>query len=97
MPVEMVVAAMQQAKSDDPYKVALALEGMNFKSELADIWMRKEDHQAVVPLSISTMTKLGGKVKYDAENTGFGFRTDAVFAAKDMVPPTTCKMERPAK
>jgi len=95
--VEMVVAAMQQAKSDDPYKVALALEGMNFKSELADIWMRKEDHQAIVPLSISTMAKLGGKVKYDAENTGFGFRTDAVFAAKDMIPPTTCKMERPAK
>jgi len=94
--IEMVVAAMEQAKSDDPYKVALALEGMQFKSELADIWMRKEDHQAMVPLSISTMAKLGGKVKYDVENTGFGFRTEAVFPAKDMVLPTTCKMERPA-
>lgn len=94
--IEMVVAAMEQAKSDDPFKVALALEGMQFKSELADVWMRKDDHQAIVPLSISTMAKVGGKVKYDVENTGFGFRTEAVFPAKDMVLPTTCKMERPA-
>ena len=50
--VEMVAAAMEQAKSDDPYKVALALEGMPRCKSVADIWMRKEDHQVMVPLSI---------------------------------------------
>jgi len=34
-------------------------------------------------------------VKYDADDTGYGWNTDVRIEAKDNVLPTTCKMERP--
>jgi len=36
-------------------------------------------------------------VKYDTENTGFGWKTERLVTAKDSVPPMRCAMERPAK
>lgn len=57
--------------------------------------MRKDDHQLMQPLYVATFTKVGGEVKYDLEDTGMGFRTDARFEAADTILPTTCKMERP--
>jgi len=58
--------------------------------------MRAEDHQLIHPLYLATFAKAGQSgVKYDAENTGYGWKTDARIEAKDTVLPTTCKMERP--
>jgi hypothetical protein len=34
-------------------------------------------------------------VKYDADDTGFGWKTDVRIEAKDNILPTTCRMERP--
>ncbi len=34
-------------------------------------------------------------VKYDAENTGFGWATAVTVLAKDIDQPNTCKMKRP--
>ena len=41
--------------------------------------------------------KQGSKgVKYDAENTGYGFRSDAVWDTYISAQPTSCQMKRPA-
>ncbi len=93
----MLTAAMNSAGSDDPTKVALAMEGMFLSTEIGDIEMRKDDHQVMQNLYISTFTKADGKtVKYDLEDTRYGFKTDVELQRKDTALPTTCKMKRPA-
>jgi branched-chain amino acid transport system substrate-binding protein len=91
--VNMVAKAMNDAKSADPLKVALALEGMKWQTPMGEIWMRKDNHQIVQPLFISTFTD---GVKHDVEKTGLGFKTNAKIEAKETELPTTCKMERPS-
>jgi branched-chain amino acid transport system substrate-binding protein len=92
---EMWVAAMEKAKSSDPLKVALALENMRHPGPTGELWMRPDDHQLMQPLYVATFTRMGGEVKYDLEDTGYGFKTDMRVEAKDTTLPTTCKMERP--
>jgi len=94
--IEMLARAIDQAGSTDPVKVARALEGMKYAGPTGEVWMRAEDHQLIHPLYLATFAKAGQSgVKYDAENTGYGWKTDARIEAKDTVLPTTCKMERP--
>jgi branched-chain amino acid transport system substrate-binding protein len=94
--LEMWVAAMERSGSADPLKVALALEDMRYPTSTGEVWMRKDDHQLMQPLYVATFTKVGGEeVKYDLEDTGMGFKTDARFGAGDTIQPTTCKMQRP--
>ena len=89
---EMWVTAMKNAKSNDPVKVAKALEGLKYKTTIGDVEMRADNHQLLQPLFISTMSD---KAKYDVEHTGVGFVTNGKIEAKDTATPTTCKMERP--
>jgi branched-chain amino acid transport system substrate-binding protein len=93
--LEMLAKAIDDAKSTDPLKVARALEGMRYDSDTGEVWMRPDDHQLMQPIYIATFTKVGGEVKYDAERTGFGWKTDTRTEAKDTVMPTTCVMNRP--
>jgi len=94
--MNMLARAMAQAKSTDPLKVALALEGMKYDADTGEVWMRRDDHQLMQPLFVSTFAKAGqGDVKYDVNDTGFGFRTNFAVPASSTVLPTTCKMERP--
>lgn len=90
---ELFVAAAQKAKSNDPVKVAFALEGLKMKTALGDVEMRADNHQLLQPLYVSTMSD---KVKFDVENTGVGFKTDAKLDAKATALPTVCKMDRPS-
>ena len=94
--IEMLARAMEAAKSTDPLKVALALEGMKFTTFTGEVSMRADNHQLLQPMYISTFTKAGTPgVKYDIERTGLGFRSEGRVEAKDTVMPTTCKMQRP--
>ena len=93
--LEMLAKAIDDAKSTDPLKVARALEGMRYDSDTGEVWMRPDDHQLMQPIYLATFTKVGGEVKYDAERTGFGWKTDTRTEAKDTVMPTTCVMNRP--
>jgi branched-chain amino acid transport system substrate-binding protein len=96
--LDMFVDAVGQAKSVDPYKVALAFEGMKYKGPAGDSWMRAEDHQLMAPIYVTSFVKAGqAGVKYDTENTGFGWKTEMTVPAKDSVPPVRCKMERPPR
>jgi branched-chain amino acid transport system substrate-binding protein len=93
--LEMLAQAIDDAKSADPLKVARALEGMRYQGDTGEVWMRPSDHQLMQPIYIATFTRAGKDVKYDAERTGFGWKTDTRTEARDTVMPTTCVMNRP--
>ena len=94
--MNMLLTAMRQAKSTDAKKVAFSLEGMKYKSPIGEIEMRKTDHQLQAPLYLGVWAKQGSKgVKYDAEGTGYGFRSEAVWDAYVASQPTSCQMQRP--
>jgi branched-chain amino acid transport system substrate-binding protein len=93
----MVAAAIDKARSAEPLKIALALEGMTYPSIVGDVTMRKEDHQLLLPQTVSTVAPVDGKtVKSGVEGTNYGFRTERVVEGKDLALPTECKMRRPA-
>ncbi|EGF31544.1 putative leu/ile/val-binding precursor signal peptide protein [Oxalobacteraceae bacterium IMCC9480] len=96
--VEMLSRAIKNAKSTDPTKVAYALEGMKFKSLNGENEMRVADHQLQQPLYIATWSKVDGKtVKYDQENTGYGWKTNQKVETYVATQPTSCQMKRPPK
>ena len=99
--VEMLVAAMERAGSDDPLRVARALEGLAYDGgTLGGVHaarMRAEDHQLQQPLVVSLMDRAGAPgVRFDVEGSGFGFRTLRTLAADAAAQPHRCRMERPA-
>ena len=94
--MEMLVKAIEQARSADPTKIALALEGMRYAGDAGEVFMRKQDHQLIQPMYLSIFEKAGQPgVKYASEKTGFGFRTLAAIPAKELEVATTCQMQRP--
>jgi branched-chain amino acid transport system substrate-binding protein len=88
----LLAAAAQKARSNDPVKLARALEGLKLPTPLGEIEMRADNHQLLQPLFVST---LSDKAKYDVEGSGLGFVTDRKIDAADTALPTTCKMQRP--
>ena len=88
----MFAGAATKAKSNDPVKVARALEGMKWMSTVGEVEMRADNHQLLQPLFVATFAD---GVKFDVEKTGLGFRTDLKVNAKDTALPTTCQMQRP--
>ncbi len=93
--MDMLVKAMNEARSTDPIKVAKALEGMKTQGDTGELWMRADDHQLMQPLYISTFMKTGKDPRYDVENLGLGWKANVRIDGKDTVMPTTCKMVRP--
>jgi len=94
--VYMLSAAMARAQSDDPQKVAYALEGMKFAGPTGDSWMRADDHQMIAPIYLLSFAKVGQPgVKIDEEKTGYGWKTEALIEAKDTATPVKCQMQRP--
>ena len=98
--VLMFAEAARRAKSNDPKAVALALEGLRFDTPTGEVEMRKQDHQLIQPLYLSTVQKMAAKggpkdVKYDVEGTGLGFKTDAKLEASTSAQASSCKMTRP--
>jgi len=107
----MLAEAIKQAKSIDPKAIALKLEGMKYAGDMGEVEMRAADHQLIQPLYISTVHKAyhdpkskdpkdpkkgtDPLVKYDQDNSGFGFKTDARIDAYVSAQPTSCQMKRP--
>nr|WP_254873248.1 MULTISPECIES: branched-chain amino acid ABC transporter substrate-binding protein [Oxalobacteraceae] len=95
--LSMLGQAFRESGSTDPLKVALAMEGMKVKSLNGEVEMRKSDHQAQQPLYIATWVKQNNTdVKFDQENTGYGWRTDQKIDAYVAAQPTSCQMKRPS-
>ena len=91
--MEMVAKAMNEAKSVDAMAVALKLEGMTHDTPTGKITMRKDNHQILMPMFIST---LSDKAKRTVDHTKFGFITDLRVEADKTAAQTTCQMKRPA-
>jgi len=90
---DMITAAAAKAKSNDPVKIAKALEGIRVNTTVGEAEMRADNHQILQPMFVSTFSD---NVKFDVEKTGLGFKTDTKINAKDTTLPTTCKMQRPS-
>jgi branched-chain amino acid transport system substrate-binding protein len=98
--VELLVQAMERAKSADPTAVARAMEGLKLDSAtlggVHEGVMRGDDHQFQQPLFVSQMDKQGAPgVRHDVEGSGYGFRTVRRFDAKQVEQPANCRMTRP--
>jgi branched-chain amino acid transport system substrate-binding protein len=93
----MLTAGIAKAKTTDPVKVALAMEGLTIKSFSGDVTMRAADHQLQQPLYVATWRKITDpKKQYNVEGTGFTWVQDKVFEPYVSSTPTTCQMKRPA-
>ena len=94
--MELLALAIEEVGSTDPVQVALALEGSRYDAIPDEVWIRKDNHQLLQPMYISTFKKQGDEgVFYDVERTGIGPKSDFYVEAKDTALPTTCVMERP--
>lgn len=94
----VLAQAIKTARTADPMKVAFAMEGSKVKGLNGYIEMRASDHQLQQPLYIMNWVKANGKdVKFDLENTGFGWKTAQKIDSYVATQPTGCQMKRPAK
>ncbi|MBN9582245.1 MAG: branched-chain amino acid ABC transporter substrate-binding protein [Afipia sp.] len=94
--MRMLALAAEKAKSVDPVKVGLALEGMEFEVFSGGKgFMRKDDHQFFQPIYIAQFGELKNNEPFDEEKTGWGWKGAARIDTDKTVLPTTCKMTRP--
>ncbi|MCH7814964.1 MAG: branched-chain amino acid ABC transporter substrate-binding protein [Proteobacteria bacterium] len=94
--LSMVVAAMEQTQSTDPYDIALALEDMRFTTLSGEeIWMRGSDHQIFQSLHISVHTDEG--IEFDADNSGYGLFSVYHVPAEETIVDSSCNMKRPSR
>ena len=94
----MLAAAADKAKSLEPVKIALALEGMEFEVYGGGKgYMRKDDHQFFQPMYIASFGELTNNEPFDEENTGWGWKVVGKIETAQTVLPTTCKMTRPTE
>ena len=98
--IEMLVTAMEKARSTDVVAVAKVLEGMKLDRRTLGGFhegtMRAADHQFIQPLYVSLMALAGAPgVAHDNEGSGFGFKTVRYVEPRLTEQATTCKMERP--
>ena len=96
--MRMLAAAIDKAGSAKPIDIAYALEGMEYETPYGKVTMGAQDHQLLQPLYLQVFAKQGeGTVKYDAENSGVGFKTLKRIEAAATAIPSSCKMKRPKK
>jgi branched-chain amino acid transport system substrate-binding protein len=57
--LNMLATAMDKAGSQDPAKVARALEGARYSGPSGDSWMRADDHQIIAPVYLMSFVKAG--------------------------------------
>lgn len=72
------------------------LWGHDLQEPIGEIEMRKTDHQWRAPLFLDIWAKQGSKgVKYDAEKTDYGFRSEVVWDSYVSAQPTFCQKIQP--
>lgn len=96
--MEMVADALKRTKpvkdALDVNALARALETTRLKTPMGEASMRASDHQVLLPLVVSVVTK---DAKYKADDTELGFKPVKVFTAEEAAVPAqaSCKMQRP--
>ena len=94
--IRFLVAGVEKSKSTEAAKVAKAMAGMKMAGASGEeIEMRASDGALQQALYVVNWTKAGGTgVKFDAENTGYGFKTMRYLMPNQATAPTTCKMPK---
>lgn len=96
--IGLFAKALKQVDFDggdiDVNQIALAMEEVRFDNGLAEMYIRKDDHQAVMPIVISRVEK---DVKYPVDGTDMGFKPVKTISAEDAIFPAqeSCRMQRP--
>ena len=94
--MRMLVAAITEAKSAEPGKIAAKLEGMKINVFVGgDGFMRPDDHQFFQPMYIRSFGDLAANEPFDEEKTGWGWHVITKVDTTDTILPTVCKMRRP--
>ena len=94
--LDMFKAALEKAGSDNPLKVARALEDVVTQTPSGTVHIRKDDHQFAFPLTIVQITgEAKNKYYVEGNTTGIGMKTVRVLSPSYSLMPTTCKMQRP--
>jgi branched-chain amino acid transport system substrate-binding protein len=94
----MVAEALKQVKPEhgalSVTALAHALETTRINTPLGEMSMRGADHQALLPMVVSTVAR---DAKFKADDTDMGFKPVKVFSASDAATPVqaNCKMQRP--
>lgn len=72
-----------------------AMETAKVHTPIGEITMRAADHQALLPIVVSTVTK---DAKYKVDGTDMGFKPVKVFSAAEAATPPqpSCKMQHPS-
>jgi branched-chain amino acid transport system substrate-binding protein len=75
--------------------LAKAIETARVKTPVGEVSMRAADHQALLPVVVSTVAK---DAKFKADDTDIGFKPVKVFSAAEAATPAqaSCKMQRPS-
>lgn len=95
----MVADALKRVKPEggklSVNALAKALESAKVKTPVGEMSMRAADHQALLPMVVSTVTK---DAKYKADDTDLGFKPVKLFTAEEASTPAqaSCKMQRPS-
>jgi branched-chain amino acid transport system substrate-binding protein len=94
--IRMMADAINKAHSAEPAKVAAEMSGAKIESLNGEDEMRASDHQNQQVLYIAKWVKVNGKdVKFDQENTGFGWQTESIQPTYVGALGTTCQMKKP--
>ncbi len=74
---------------------AKLLETVKVQTPVGEMSMRADDHQALLPMVVSTVAK---DARYKVDDTDMGFKPVKVFSASEASTPAqaSCKMQRPA-
>ena len=74
----------------------MPLEGLKYPGSGVESWRLAGEYHMIASLYIRSMGRAGQHgVRYYEEKTGYGWKTEAVIAADDLVPALKCRMERP--
>nr|WP_155831857.1 branched-chain amino acid ABC transporter substrate-binding protein [Hylemonella gracilis] len=97
--LDMVADALKRTKPVggklDVNAFARAMETARIKTPMGEARMRAEDHQILLPLVVSTVSK---DARYKVDDTDLGFKPVKVYSADEAAMPVqaNCKMQRPS-
>jgi branched-chain amino acid transport system substrate-binding protein len=95
----MVADALKRVKAEgnklNVNALAKAIETAKIRTPMGEMSMRAADHQALLPMVVSTVAK---DAKFKADDTDMGFKPVKVFTAAEAAAPAqaSCKMQRPS-
>ena len=71
-------------------QLAFAMETVSFNTSMGEVAMRKDDHQALLPLVVATVSK---DAKYKVDGTDMGFKPIRLISGKEAASPVQSDLQ----